>query len=99
MLSVQCACGETVHYTADKAGLIARCRCGRPVRLPEEEPEPQPKSWHEQWREQQRGVRMRRQILAGLIFLVATIGVVMIFAMQSSRPPEARQQAQPADEP
>jgi len=39
MPTTHCKCGEQLHYSIDKVGLIARCRCGRPVRLPEPKPE------------------------------------------------------------
>ena len=90
MPSTRCTCGEQIQYSADKVGRIARCRCGRPVRLLAPAPEPAPRTAQEQFAEQMRAMRVRRQILAVLLFVVVTVSAVMLFSMKDTS--SARQQ-------
>ena len=92
MPTTTCSCGQELHYSADKVGLIARCRCGRPVRLPEAQPEPPQKTDKELFEEEKRAANRQRQFLAVLAFAVIVIATVMIFARVSSTPPARRQQ-------
>ncbi|MDB4893684.1 MAG: hypothetical protein JWL61_5539 [Gemmatimonadetes bacterium] len=80
MPTVQCSCGQELHYSADKVGLIARCRCGRPVRLPEAKPAPRRKSHDDLLDDQQRAASKRRQFIAVLAVAIVTIVAVLIFA-------------------
>jgi hypothetical protein len=80
MPTTNCSCGQELHYSADKVGLIARCRCGRPVRLPEVEPEPPSKSYDDLLDDQQRAASKRRQFIAVLGVAIVTIVAVLIFA-------------------
>ena len=90
MPTVHCDCGEPVHYSVDKAGLTARCRCGRPVRLPKPEPtrrrkeQPRPLTPEEQFEEERRALNVRRQVLAVLFAFVVLVGVVFVVIKASS---------------
>ena len=95
MPTIRCACGEQLHYSADKAGLIARCRCGRPVRLPEPKPEPKPMTREELFEKERRATNVRRQILAVLLVVVVTIALVAFVAVVSRTPALPRQQSAP----
>jgi hypothetical protein len=95
MPTVRCACGEQLHYSADKAGLIARCRCGRPVRLPEPRPEPVPLSREELYEQERRARNVRNQILAVALFVVLTIAFVVYIAFVNNTPPRPRQPYNP----
>ena len=87
MPTVKCSCGQELHYSADKAGLIARCRCGKPVRLPDVKPEPPPKRFEDVLTEHERAASRRRQIIAVLCVAIVTIVAVLIFArLNTSRP-------------
>ena len=100
MPTTKCSCGEELHYSTDKVGLIARCRCGRPVRLPEPPPVKKPKTYEEVLDEEQRAASRRRQIIAVLAFAIVTVIAVLIFAnFNHISPARQQQQATPADEP
>jgi hypothetical protein len=99
MPTTQCKCGEQLHYTDDKVGLIARCRCGRPVRLPAPKPQPKPKSERQLFDEERRALNVRRQILAVLLVLVVTVAAVMLFQLRTTlSEQQPRQQYDPADD-
>jgi hypothetical protein len=89
-------CGEQLHYSADKIGLMARCRCGRPVRLRKPLRKLPPITETELLEEHRRAMDKRRQILAVAIFVVVTIVVVAFAAVSGGRPSQARQIAVPA---
>ncbi|MEO5818190.1 MAG: hypothetical protein ABIT20_23170 [Gemmatimonadaceae bacterium] len=99
MPSTKCSCGEELHYSADKVGLIARCRCGRPVRLPDPPPEPPRKSHDDLLDDVRRTASRRRQIIAVLAFAVVVLTVVVIFARFNTGSPTRRQPAPTAEEP
>jgi len=101
MPTTKCSCGEELHYSTDKVGLIARCRCGRPVRLPEPPPVKKPKTYEEVLDEEQRAASRRRQIIAVLAFAIVTFVVVLIFARFNHISPARQPQrvAPTADEP
>lgn len=99
MPTTQCSCGEQLHYSADKAGLIARCRCGRPVRLPDAKPEAPPKTDRELFDEEKRSASRQRQFLAILAFAVVVIVAVVIFVRMSAEPRARQQRAPEAVEP
>ncbi len=95
MPTTKCSCGQELHYSADKVGLIARCRCGRPVRLPEPKPEPPPKSHNDLLDERQRALNKRRQFIAVLAVAVVTIVAVLIFARFNMVGPARRSSGAP----
>lgn len=97
MPTVRCACGEELHYSADKVGLIARCRCGRPVRLPEPKCEPAPLTRKELYEKERRATNVRYQILAVALFVVVTIALV-VYVVVGSRTPSRQRQQRPAPE-
>jgi hypothetical protein len=96
MPTTHCKCGEQLHYSTDKVGLIARCRCGRPVRLPEPKPQRKHKAQDELFDEERRAANIRRQVLAVLLVLVLTIGGVLLVQMVATSPSKQRNQATPA---
>lgn len=97
MPTARCSCGQELHYSADKAGLIARCRCGRPVRLPEIEPEPPPKTQKDLFEEEQRAASKRRQLIAVMAVAVAVIIIVSIFVNVSWVSPARPRDVTPAE--
>jgi len=98
MPTARCKCGEEIHYSPDKAGLIARCRCGRPVRLPEPVPEPAPKSVTDYLDDADRAASKRRQVIALLAVAVVVAMIVMLFArLNPVSRAQPQQQVAPAD--
>jgi len=98
MPTARCKCGEEIHYSADKAGLIARCRCGRPVRLPEPAPERAPKKVVDYLDEADSAASKRRQLIALLGVAVVVIVVVLLFArFNTVSPARPQQQVAPAE--
>ena len=82
MASINCKCGEYLHYTADKVGYVAKCRCGRGVELPAMPMEPgppepkRPRTQAEMEDEFYRKRNIKWQLAAvGLFFLLVVAGV------------------------
>ena len=95
MATTRCACGEQIHYSADKVGFNARCRCGRTVTLPKIALAPPPKTVEEMLEDEQRSERIRRQVLAVGVMLIVTIGLVLAVALYqpSTKPRQIREPA------
>jgi hypothetical protein len=89
MPTVQCECGEPIHYSADKVGLKARCRCGSEVRLPEPKRERRrkrrrrPLTQEALFEEEQRALNVRRQILA-VLFAAVVLTVLVYLGIRAS---------------
>ena len=96
MPTARCSCGQELHYSADKAGRIARCRCGRPVRLPEVKPDPPPKRYKDLLDDQQSAASKRRQFIAVLAVAIVTIVLVLIYARFNTFTPTRPSSVAPA---
>lgn len=99
MASIKCKCGEFLHYTADKVGFVAKCRCGRGVQLPpmpmvEGPPAPKvPRSHQELEDEYYRKRNIKWQIAAvAFFFLLVCAGVGMVARKNSRHTPGASEQ-------
>ena len=112
MPTVHCECGEPVHYSEDKAGLTARCRCGRSVRLPQPPKAPKPHkpsrtrkrqrrplTPEEQFEEERRAADVRRQILAVLVAFAVMAFAVFIVIKASSTTRQAPPSAEASEAP
>src|SRR5258708_23268340 len=105
MATTVCKCGEKLHYTADKIGRVARCRCGRNVALPEFEEEPPPRApaqqrqeevYYEEDLEPRASFGFQALIIVGFALMVF---VIMAFLVsQSRKPPIPSQQGPSAHE-
>ena len=98
MATVHCSCGEQLHYSADKAGLIARCRCGRPVRLPEPPPELPPAGTRERVKHAYTGASVRTQVLT-VLFAAIVLGALAFVLVKTFSRDEPRRQQAPLVEP
>jgi hypothetical protein len=83
MATTRCKCGETLHYSAEKVGLVARCRCGRKVPLPKIKLAPAPKDNGaskaiDETEKMYRSASIRLQLQ---IFALLVAGVVVLVAM------------------
>jgi hypothetical protein len=99
MASIKCKCGEYLHYTADKVGYVAKCRCGRGVQLPPmpmeaAPPAPKvPRTHAELEDEYYRKRNIKWQIAAvGFFFLLVCAGVGAVYLKGSKHTPGASEQ-------
>lgn len=101
MLTVHCDCGEPIHYSVDKVGLTARCRCGRTVRLVEPRQKRghrhhhhhhRPPTQEELFQQQERAADVRRQVIAVIAAVVVLIALVFAVVRSSSPTGQSRKQ-------